>query len=248
MESIQSVDILDLDPGVLPLFPGLGGFGRTFKAHRSHEGLIEHQIAPLQTLVVTKLVAGFDDDCVERLRGIVEDVAAGRRGALKFLVHDFAHHVERDSEGGVDFSRLVNELANLILRAPIISVACVRAHMAGADLELALACNMMIAQSGRRFFFAADPALSLGTYGFLAQKIGFVRAERLMESSVGLDAAQMADLLLVKATLEPGAGFAAVEQVLARAARRHNASYAIYRAQRIARPAYADAADEARSA
>ncbi len=246
MESFQAADILDFDPSAPLIFPGLGGALRAFKARDRHEGLIEREIAALQTLVVTKLVAGFDDDCVESLRKIVDDVAAGRRGALKFLVFDFAHHVERDSEGGADFSRLVNAVANLILRAPIICVACVRADMAGADLELALACNMMIAESGRRFSFAADPALSLGTYGFLAQKIGFVRAERLMEGSVSLRAEQMADLLLVKATLEPGAGFAMVEQVLARAARRHNASYAIHRAQRIARPAFAD--DEARLA
>ncbi len=248
MDGFQSVDILDFDPAVLPIFPSLGGFLHARDGRARNEGLIEHRIPALQTLVITKLVAGFDDDCVDSLRRIVDDVAAGRLGPLKFLVLDFAHHMERDSEGGTDFNRLVNEVAQLILRAPIVSVACVRANMAGADLELALACNMMIAETGRRFSFAADPALSLATYGFLSQKIGFVRAERLMEIGESMDAGQMRDLLLVKATLERGAGFGEVEQFLARALRRHNAAYAIYRAQRIASPSFLEDMDEARIA
>ena len=248
MDGFQSVDILDFDPGVLPIFPGLGGFLHAAKDHAPNEGLIEHVIADLQTLVVTKLVAGFDDDCVEGLRRIVGEVAAGRRGSLKFLVLDFAHHMERDSEGGADFNRLVNEVAGLILNSPVVSVACVRAHMAGADLELALACNLMIAERGRRFSFAADPALSLATYGFLSHKLGFVRAERLMENGENLDTGQMQDLFLAKATLQEGAGFAEVEQFLTRSLRRHNSAYAMYRAQRIAHPAFAEDTGEARIA
>lgn len=249
MDGFQSVDVLDVDPGIMPIFPGLGGFLNAREPRGANEGLIEHSVPALQALVITKLVAGLDDHCVESLRRIIEDVAAGRRGMLKFLVLDFAHHMERDSEGGVDFNRLVNELANLILRSPIVSVACVRADLAGADLDLALACNLMIAESGRRFSFAADPALSLATYGFLSQKIGFVGAERLMEKSDRVAAEQMQDLLLVKAILAKGAGFAEVEQFLARSIRRHNSSYAIYRAQRIARPAFVgDTLDDARIA
>ncbi len=247
MDGFQGLDILDFDPGVFPIYPSLGGFLQSRRGHAPTEGLIEHKIPALQTLVVTKLAAGFDDDCVVALRGIVDDVAEGRRGHLKFLVLDFAHHMERDSEGGADFNRLVNEVSALILRAPVISVACARAHMAGADLELALACNLMIAESGRRFSFAADPALSLATYGFLSQKIGFVRAERMMERGESLNAEQMGDLFLTKALLPPEAGFAEVEQFLTRSLRRHNSAYAIYRAQRFARPILDDM-DEARIA
>jgi hypothetical protein len=248
MDGFQGVDILDFDPGVLPIFPSLGGFLQARDGRSGNEGLIEHRIEALQTLVITKLVAGFDDECVDSLRLIIEDAAAGRRGPLKFLVLDFAHHMERDSEGGTDFNRLVNDVAQLILRSPIVSVACVRAHLAGADLELALACNLMIAEAGRRFSFAADPTVSLATYGFLSQKIGFVRAERLMETGDSVNAEQMRDLLLVKAMLEEGAGFGEVEQFLARSLRRHNSAYAIYRAQRIASPCFLEDVDKAKIA
>jgi enoyl-CoA hydratase/carnithine racemase len=243
MDGSQGVDPIEYEPAVLPILRNLIGL-----AGGPHEGLIERRLDAQQSLVATKLVAGFDDDCVAALRRILEDVSAGRRGQLKFLVLDFAHHMERDSEGGEGFNRLVNELASLILRAPIISVACVRADLSGADLELALACNVMIAETGRRFSFAGDPVASLATYGFLSQKIGFARAERLMESGESIDTQQMSELLLVKAMLEPNAGFAGIEQFLARSLRRHNSAYGIYRAQRIASPAIFQALGEARSA
>lgn len=243
MDGFQGIDPVEYDLGPLPILQSLGAL-----AGGPHEGLIEQRLEGQQSLVITKLVAGFDDDCVDALRRIVADVAAGRRGALKFLVLDFAHHMERDSEGGEDFNRLVNELAGLILSAPIISVASVRANLSGADLELALACNVMIAEAGRRFSFAADPIVSLGTYGFLSQKIGFVRAERLMESSESVDAQQMNELLLVKAMMEPDAGFGGIQQFLTRSGRRHNSTYGIYRAQRIASPVMLQALGDARSA
>ncbi len=102
---------------------------------------------------------------------------------------------------------------------------------------------MVIAEDGRRFHFMGDPVVSLATYGFLSQKIGFVRAERLMERGDSVAAVQMHEMMLVKALLEPGSGFAGVEQFLARTARRHNSCYGIYRAQRIAAPALDDDLD-----
>ena len=232
MDGFQGFDPVDYDPGILPIFPAL-------KAIRNApvEGLIERPLEAQHSLVVTKLTPGFDDECVEGLTRIVQDVAAGRRGQVKFLVFDFAHHMERDSEGGHGFGELVAAVANLVLGAPVVSVAAVRANLSGADLELALGCNMVVAEAGRRFSFAADPAVSLATYGFLSQKIGFVRAERLMEQGASLDSEEMSQLLLVKSVMGPGLGFGGIEQFLSRSLRRHNSAYGIYRAQRIAHPA-----------
>ncbi len=204
------------------------------------EGLVVRRMDDLQTLLVTKTLAGMDSARIEAIRKIVRDAAAGRLGALKFLVLDFAHDGEADAAGAEGFHALVNELANLILKAPIVSVACARAHMVGADLELALACSMIIGEDGARFSFAADPVLSLATYGFLAHKIGFVRAERLMERGEILDAEQMHDILLVKSVAESGAGIKGIEGFLARTGRRHNSCYGIYRAHRMASPAVAE--------
>jgi enoyl-CoA hydratase/carnithine racemase len=201
------------------------------------EGLTVRRLEALDTLVVTKSVAGFDDARIAALRDIVRDARLGRLGRLKFIVFDFAHEGESETPAGAGFDGLVAEVANLILEAPIVSVAYARATLGAVDLEFALGCSMLIGEADARFSFAADPIVAIGVYGFLAQKIGFVRAERLMEGAEVLDAQQMHDALLLKEVTPAGAGADGIEAYVTRALRRHNASYGIYRAQRIASPA-----------
>jgi len=177
-------------------------------------------------------------------RRIVRDAAGGRLGRLKFLAFDFAQTGEVEAGGSEDSQGLVAEVANLILRAPVVSVAYVREYISGADLELALACSMIVCEEGARFSFAADPVVSVATYALLAQKIGFVRAERLMEREDVLDATQMRDLFLLKETSEAGSGLEGLERFLRRTVRRHNSAYGIYRAQRIATPLIPEAFGE----
>jgi enoyl-CoA hydratase/carnithine racemase len=204
------------------------------------EGLTEHRFGDLDAFVVSKSSPGFSDACIDRLREIIRDAAAGRLGHLKFLVFDFAHSGEAGPRGDSAFQALVTEAANLILQVPIVLVANARGLMSGADLEFALACSMLIGEAGARFSFSADPIVSIGTYGFLAQKIGFVRAERLMESGDVLDAQQMHDLLLLKHVTESGAGLDGIASFLTRTAKRYNSCYGIYRAHRMATGAIRD--------
>jgi len=116
-------------------------------------------------------------------------------------------------------------------------VANARGDMSGADLEFALACSILIGEADARFSFAADPIASMATYGFLAQKLGFVRAERLMERGEVLDAQQMHDLLLLKDVAEPGSAMDGIREISDAHLKRHNSCYGIYRAHRMASPA-----------
>lgn len=200
------------------------------------ERLAWRRLAHLETLVITKTVAGFEGPCVQALTKLILDARSGRLGPLKFLVMDFAHPGSADAAGAEGFSTLVSNAADLILQAPIVSIAYARAHMTGADLEFALGCSMLIGERGAKYSFAADPLSALGIYGFLAQKIGFVRAERLMEGGEILDADGMRDLLILKDVIEAGEGSDGLERFLRTHARRHNSCYGIYRAQRIASP------------
>jgi enoyl-CoA hydratase/carnithine racemase len=233
MDGFQGSPSLDHDRKPAPVFRSA-----VAAAPQASEGLVERRLTALETLVITKPAAGFSPACIESLRRIVKDVTAGRYGQLKFLVLDFAHAGANESVGASGFGALVHEVANLILWAPVVSIACVRADLIGADLELALACSMIVSEADRRFSFAADPVAALATYGFLSQKIGFVRAERLMERGEVIDSSQMHDLMLVKLVLESGAGLAGLEQFLVRTGKRYNACYGIYRAQRIAAPTF----------
>jgi enoyl-CoA hydratase/carnithine racemase len=197
------------------------------------EGLIERRFPDLDALVLTKTTAGFDVQQIERFREIVRSAASGQIEPIKFLVIDFAHAGEAAADGCQAFDALVSEAANLILQAPIVLVANARGPMAGADLEFALACSMLIGEADAAFSFEADPIVSIGTYVFLAQKIGFVRAERLMEAGESLLAQQMHDLLLLKDVGEPGSGLESIVGFLRRTARRHNSCCGIYRAHRM---------------
>jgi hypothetical protein len=192
-------------------------------------GLTVSRDDELQVLRVTKTFSGFSLPIISDLRGIIRDVAAGRFGPLKFLAFDFAHEGFPFATAADGFNDLVDELSNLILAAPVISVACAHADMAGADLEFALACSMFVGERGRRFSFAADTMVSLSFYGLLAMKIGFVQAERLMDGADIVDADRLHALLLMKEVGDADI----LSQVLGKTARRHNSCYGIYRAQRI---------------
>lgn len=198
------------------------------------DGLSARRIDAVDALVITKTNPGFDRPTVDGLRALVAEAAAGRLGVLKFLVFDFAHDGFPLSIAVDGFTTLVAEIETLILAAPVVSIACGRANLAGADLEFALACSMTIAEADKRFSFAADIAVSVGTYGLLAQKIGFVRAERLMETGEIVGAARMDELMLLKEVLEVGCGDEGLDAFVSKMARRYNASYGIYRAQRMA--------------
>lgn len=199
-------------------------------------GLRLSRLADCEALVVTKTVPGFTPAAVEACKALVEDAAAGRLGPMKFLVFDFAHPAGGSAASDEAFAGLASDVANLVLRAPIVSVACARAYMSGADLELALGCSMVIAERGAKFDFDADPVASLGIYASLSRKIGFVRAERLMEEGRLLEADEMKDLLLIKDAADAGEGPRFLEAYLKRNVRRHNSCYSIYRAQRIVSP------------
>lgn len=194
------------------------------------------RIGAAEALVISKHFAGLSAEWVERARQVVKNAVDGGFGDIKFLVFDLNAEADAEAPRSADAKLLLGEIANLILKAPIVTIAHARNAIGGADLELALACNMLICDEHARFSFAADPVESVATYALLAQKIGFVRAERLMEHEDVLNAGQMRDMLLLKETTSSGPGLGGLEDFLVRTHRRHNSAAAMYRAQRIATP------------
>ncbi len=194
-----------------------------------------HWLEPLDTLIVAKSCAGFDRAAVEDVRGLFSMIARGGLAGLKYLVFDFAHPDDgATADAGEGFEELIAATAELILEAPVITVAWARTTMAGADLDFALYCSMIVAQTDARFSFEGEPDALSGLYSALSRRIGFVKAERLIEQGQTLNAEEMRDLCLVKEVVEPQTGFCAFEQYIRRSARRYNASCAVFRAQRIA--------------
>lgn len=195
-----------------------------------------HRLDDLDTLLVSKLGAGFDQDCVDGLRKLLRKISDGGLPGLKYLVFDFAHRDEGPATAADGFDDLASANAQLILDAPVISIAWARSYLAGSDLDFALSCSMMVADRNASFSFDADLTSAVGVYGSLAQKLGFVKAERLMENGEVLDAEQMQELCLVKHIVESGEGIGGAEHYVRQCGRRYNASYSMFRAQRITMP------------
>jgi hypothetical protein len=186
------------------------------------------------TLVVSKRNPGFDWEAVQRLTGLLDAIKTGKVAGLKFVVFDFCHDgAKESSERVAGFEHLVALNAELILSAPVISVAWVPAELRGADLEFAMSCSSIAALDRARFRFDDDAADSFGLYNALSQKIGFVKAERLLESGRVLGASEMEDLLLAKRVTDTDEGLPGIENYVGRLSRRYNASYGIFRAQRM---------------
>ncbi|MBI1866751.1 MAG: enoyl-CoA hydratase [Methylocystis sp.] len=206
----------------------------------AHNTLTLQRLEKLDTLVVSKSCSGFDRSCVDELADLLRRIGRGEPigelTGLKYLVFDFAHEGAGAAEAADGFEELAATNAELILDAPVISIAWTRGFIIGADLDFALSCSMIVAERGARFSFETDPIASIGVYGSLAQKIGFVKAERLMENGEVVGADDMRNLLLVKQVADREAGLEGIERYIGQCGRRYNASYSLFRAQRIAMP------------
>ena len=190
----------------------------------------------LDMLVVSKLRPGFDRDCVDNLSLLLRKIASGVLSKLKYLVFDFAHRGDDQSHPVDGFDDLVSATSELILSAPVITIAWARSFMSGADLDFALVCSGMVAEREARFSFETDLVSSIGLYSSLARKIGWVKTEQLMDHGSVLDADAMMALLLTKKAADKNTGVTGIEQYVGQCSRRYNASYSICRAQRIAMP------------
>ena len=188
-----------------------------------------------EVLVLSKPRRGFSRSELARFAETVDAAIDGLFPKARYLVLDF--HTAAPDSGFVspEFNRLAANIESLVSRSPLIAAACVRGRIGGADLELAMACNMLVADAAAEFHFAAEEG-SLGLYGSLATKLGYVYAERIMEQGAVLTAEQMKDKLLVREVLELSQSLDPLWRFLDRTSRRHNASWAIFRAQRMAAP------------
>ncbi len=187
-------------------------------------------------LVVTKSIAGFDQANVTIISEIVRAAATDRDDRLKFLVFDFAHKDPGSTRAPGGFADMVAATADLIVDAPVITLAWARGPMKGLDFDLAMNCSTLVAEQTASFSFAGDPFDLLGLYAALGRRIGFARAERLIERDPLLSAQEAQELLMVRDVAPARAGHDGIATYLAQFERRYNAAQAIFRAQRIAEP------------
>lgn len=187
-------------------------------------------------LVVSKTSAGFEPATVAAIGDILRRIPANRDGGVKFLVLDFWRGGGGSTRAPEGFADVVAATADLVVATPVITLAWARGAMSGLDLDLAMNCSAMVAEQAAGFSFAGDPFDLLGLYAALGRRIGFARAERLIESDRILSPQEAGELLLVRDIVTASAGLGGISAYLAQFERRYNASHAIFRAQRMAEP------------
>jgi len=187
-------------------------------------------------IVLSKFQPGFSPEQIADFRDTIEAALEGAFGQIRYLVLDLVGTLPAQTVSDPAFLQLAGEIETLVRSSDMISVACVRGEVAGADLELALAANLLVADAEAKFSFEAEPTSALGLYGCLAKKLGFVQAERLMDQGQVLTTQQMSDLFLVKEALDLSKNLDPLWRFLERSGRRHNSAHSIYRAQSIAAP------------
>lgn len=187
-------------------------------------------------LVVTKQSAGFDRASVLAISRVISGISAGEHPSLKYLVFDFAQGGGSSTSAPEGFAAMVAANAELIVDTPVITLAWARSLMSGLDFDFAMNCSAIVAERGASFSFAGEPFDLFGLYAALGRRIGFAKAERLIDSERTLTADEASELLLVKDVVGPEPELLGVSAYLTQFERRYNASHAIFRAQRLAEP------------
>ena len=189
-----------------------------------------------QALVLRKTRPGFDAATIRTITDILSAIDRGELNELRYIVYDFAHGVREAPRPAEGFGEMAAENSELIVDTPVITLAWARGLMTGSDFDFAMHCSGIVAERDAQFSFSGDPSDLLGLYAAVGRTLGFVKAERLMDSNAALTAEDAHELLIARDVVEPQPGAAAIERYLTRFGRRYNASHAIFRAQRMLQP------------
>lgn len=189
-----------------------------------------------RALVLRKTRPGFDAPTIKTITDILSSIERGELNELRYLVYDFAHGTREAPKPPEGFGEAAAQNSELIVDTPVITLAWARGLMSGSDFDFAMHCSALVAEKTAYFSFSGDPSDLLGLYAAVGRTLGFVKAERLMETNTALTAEEAHELLIVRDVVEPQPGVAAIENYLALFGRRYNASHAIFRAQRMVQP------------
>jgi len=129
---------------------------------------------------------------------------------------DIAAMAAMSAVEGLEFSRLGHRVMQTFEDLPIPVIAAVNGFALGGGLELALACDLIVASDKARF---GQPEINLGLIpGFggtqrLPHRIGHVRARELVMTGDMIDAKTALELGLVNAVVAPGELMAAARSL-----------------------------------
>ncbi len=131
-----------------------------------------------------------------------EDLPAGRLTITELI--------ETTTEG-------LQQVARLIRGASKPVVASVRGYALGGGLEIALDCDLVVAEPDAKFGFPetrAGMSVTGGVTKLLAQSIGMARARELLLTGRTIDAEEALDIGMINRVVAPGQGDAATADLV----------------------------------
>ncbi len=121
----------------------------------------------------------------------------------------------------------------------LITLSMVQGDALGGGFECALSSDVVIAERGVQMglpeiLFNMFPGM--GAYSLLARRIGMREAEKMILSGRMMSAEELHDAGVVDVLAQPGEAEAAAAEWIARTARRHNGTQAVFRARTLVQP------------
>ncbi len=148
----------------------------------------------------------------------------------------------RDREGLRDYAYMCVEhvyLMSVGLNQPIVTIALVQGDALGGGFELALCCNVLIAEKSAQFGFPEilfNLFPGMGAYSFLTRKVGMAKAEKIITSGKLFTAQEMYEAGVVDVLAEDGEGEKALYDYISLHAKRRNAYQALLRVRNRVNP------------
>lgn len=150
--------------------------------------------------------------------------------------------IERDEEKLRSYAySCINLLHRNIdnLDLPITLISLVQGEALGGGFEIALSCDVIIAERGSHLGFPEilfNLFPGMGAYNLLSRRVGPAMAERLILSGKTWTAAKLHEMGVIDILVEDGEGIQAVEKYLKSHNQSHNTIRAIKKVRRIVNP------------
>ena len=132
---------------------------------------------------------------------------------------------------------LYNNIHNLDL--PITTVSLVQGQALGGGFEMALSCDVIVAERSSELGFPEiifNLFPGMGAYNLLSRRVGSALAERIILSGEKYSAAELFDMGIVDILAEDGEGEPAVEEYLKSYNQSHNTIRAMKKIRQIVHP------------
>jgi DSF synthase len=146
---------------------------------------------------------------------------------------------QRDEAALREYAHICVDAIHANLKAPAHTIALVRGNAYGGGLEMALSCDVIVAERNAKLGFPEilfNTFAGMGAASILSRKVGGGLAHRIMTSGRLYDATELHGLGVVDILAQDGEGETTVQSYVDRNQHRHGALMALRRVRQLVQP------------